>query len=212
MEGNNNNNSNNIKDIKWYTYSFFFGHNKQINNRGIAFSHGDKRWKRTRTAALELLSPQKVDDFIELIIFEADSLTKELINKTKQHGQLYPLTYIQASTLNVILTTTFGTRVNSIDDPLLKEIIHNFELHMYLGGFTYDFSSYLPFLKFLDVIFRKEHTIKKFIDTSFHPLIKRLADQASKNNKDCFYTRLLKMKDEYELVDEDILATVCKYY
>ncbi|CAO3635540.1 unnamed protein product [Cunninghamella blakesleeana] len=178
------------------------------NGRGIIFSNADKKWKRIRTAALELLAPQKVDDFVDLIVDEVDLLIEELLNKTKQHGEIYPLKYLQASTLNVILLTTFGTRVESINDPLLKEITHNFETHMKLGSFTYDYSSYLPFLKFLDIIIRKRHIIKTFIDNSYHPLFKGLADQASKNKKDCFYTRLLKMKEEYGLIDEDILVAV----
>ncbi|CAO3639618.1 unnamed protein product [Cunninghamella echinulata] len=176
--------------------------------RGIAFTNADKKWKQARTAALEILAPRKVDEFAHLVDFEADNLIKQFIELTKQKGQLNPLEYIQSATLNVILQTTFGNRVSSIDDPLSKEILYIVNQHVHYASFSSDISSYLPILSFLDIIFRKERNINHFLKTFYRPCIKKLAKYALENEKDCFYTRLLGMKEQYGLDHEDVLVSV----
>ncbi|KAI9300930.1 cytochrome P450 [Cunninghamella echinulata] len=177
-----------------------------LGGKGIAFSNANNKWKKIRTAALEILSPRKVDDFVELITFEADNLVQQLLCETKKAGQINPIQFIQTATLNVILQTTFANRVTSNQDPLYKEILYNFERHMELASFQSDVSAYFPFLLFLDVVFRKERNMKHFVKTSYQPLIKKLSKEALENNKDCFYTRLLKMKEKYEIDDEDVFV------
>ncbi|KAI9302529.1 cytochrome P450 [Cunninghamella echinulata] len=178
------------------------------NGKGMGFCNAHKKWKSVRTAALDILSPRKVDEFAHLITFEADILIKQFIQLTKQKGQLNPLEYIQSATLNVILQTTFGNRVQSVDDPLSKEILYNVNQHMKFSSYSSDISSYLPALSFLDVLYGKKRRLNHFVKTSYHPCIKKLAKLALDNKKDCFYTRLLELKEQYGLDHEDILVAV----
>lgn len=68
--------------------------------------------------ALSVLAPQRVNEFTDVLLYEADSLVDQLIDRTNSDGQINPITTLQAASLNVILTTAFGQRVKSADDPL----------------------------------------------------------------------------------------------
>lgn len=119
--------------------------------------------------------------------------------------------HLQATTLNVILTTTFGQRVTSIHDPLFIEIVDCIDKHMELSCGTSDLSGFLPILSFLDFLLKNESEMKQFVTESYRPTIRKLAKKATEGDKDCFYKRFLKLKDEYGLDDLDLLITMSKY-
>lgn len=88
--------------------------------RGVSFSNPTKRWKKARTALLEVLAPPRVNGFAEILSYESDCLVEQLLMRTEQQGQLDPLPILNAAAMNVVLTIAYDHRVESVDDPFFK--------------------------------------------------------------------------------------------
>ncbi|CAO3593213.1 unnamed protein product [Absidia cylindrospora] len=174
--------------------------------KGIACANADKRWKKARTAALNVLAPQRVNEFVDLIMMEADNLVDQLLTETKRHGQIDPGTTMNASALNVILTTVFGKRVKSVDDPLFKEIMHFVDLSMKYGEAEGDLSQYMPIFGYLDFIAGKKRVFSDFVSKVRDPLFSRLIQEAAESETDCLIKSFLDLKEEFNLDDKDLIV------
>lgn len=148
-----------------------------------------------------------VSHFSDVHQREADQLVESLIDLTARHGSVNPRRILQRSFVNFILETCFAQHIDSLDDPLFESIVEFVEEAVYLGGLTEDFSSFLPILSFLDVIFRRERRFEHFIKTKRDPLFHRLVRDALESDKDNLFKRLYHMKEEYGLDNDDILVT-----
>ncbi|CAO3589869.1 unnamed protein product [Absidia cylindrospora] len=177
-----------------------------FGGKGIVFTKSDKRWKKTRTAALSVLAPQRVNEFTDVLVYEADSLVQQLLKRTEQDGQVDPLTILQASSLNVILTTCFARRVTSPEDALFKEIMAFVNQGMKMGGAEADLSGFLPILTFVDVLVGKKKMFRDFVANVRDPIFVRLIEEASSGDKDCLIKSFLALKEEYELDDQDLIV------
>ncbi|ORZ14121.1 cytochrome P450 [Absidia repens] len=177
-----------------------------FGGKGIVFTKSDKRWKKTRTAALSVLAPQRVNEFTDVLIYEADSLVQQLLKRTEQDGQVNPLTILQASSLNVILTTCFARRVTSPEDPLFLEIMAFVNQGMKMGGAEADLSGFLPILTFVDVLVGKKKMFRDFVANVRDPIFVKLIEEASSGDKDCLIKSFLALKEEYDLDDQDLIV------
>lgn len=191
----------------------FIGSNlsgRAFNNRGVVFPNPGRRWKKTRTAALDVLAPKNVDRFSDILDYEADSIIETLLEDSAANAGLYPVKYFQAAAMNVVLTTILGKRATSMKDPLFLEVVTAVDKGMKFAGVANDVSSFLPILSIMDFLVRKERNMRNFIKNERDPLYKRLIKEALESDKDCLLKSLYKLKEEYELDDTGILITISK--
>jgi hypothetical protein len=90
------------------------------------FADYGKKWKNAPTAILNILAPKSITGFDEILQKEARNCLNLLMKETKIHGDVNPFSFVRCSSINVILSTGFGTMpgVISPEDPLFKEIEH----------------------------------------------------------------------------------------
>ncbi|KAI9245377.1 cytochrome P450 [Phascolomyces articulosus] len=189
-------------------YQLYTHEHYSIHQRGVAFPNPGKQWKKTRTAALDILAPKNVDKFAPILEFESDFIVKHLLSATLANGSVEVIKPFQAAAMNVVLTTALGKRATSLQDPLFKKIIHTVDTGMKLAGAAEDMSTFLPIVAILDVIFRKERRMREFITTKRNPLFRGLIKEALEGDVDCLVKSLYECKEEYDLDDDAILVTI----
>lgn len=152
-----------------------------------------------------------MDGFEEVLLKEADSCLNQLIEATKKDGDVNPLSYVRCSSVNVILTTGFGVDgCPSPEDPLFKKLEYIINTGIYFSGPVGDISAYLPFLSFLDVIFRKETKMRNFLYNESRPVFDDLVKAARKSDRDNLVKKFDLISEEYEIDDLNINVTMCK--
>ncbi|KAI9309013.1 cytochrome P450 [Cunninghamella echinulata] len=189
-------------------YNPYFTEFYSCGGKGIVFSNTDKRWKRTRGAVASVFTPHKVDEFKDMITQEADQLMDRLLKDSKSLGPIDPSDYYNIVTLNVMLQTTFGKKVSSMEDPFYKEMMAIVEESVQLGRLASDITTLFPFLSFLNVFSKKQQRFHHFTYKIHHPFYKRIIEEAMESNRNCFVRKLYDLKDEYDLDDENIAVTV----
>ncbi|KAI8334344.1 cytochrome P450 [Chlamydoabsidia padenii] len=185
-----------------HTFFEYYSH----QGKGVTSANANKKWKQARIVSLKILAPQRVKELDGLVLKEADNLVNQFITDTGRHGQIDPISYLQSFSLNVILTTNFGKRVTSIEDPLFKEIMHNVELGMKYGEAEGDLSQFLPAVKRLSFLNGKQRIFDDFITNQRDPLIKRLIKEALESDADCLVKNVVALQEEYELDEKDIIV------
>lgn len=175
-------------------------------HRGIVFSNANKRWKKTRAAVLNILAPRRVEEFKDVIVKEADRLIETLLKDTENSGSVNPTDYLNITTMNVILQTTYGKNPITKDDPFYKELISIIVESVQLSKSASDITTILPFLSFFNVFSKKRQFYKQFIDDIHHPFYQKLVDDAVKSDKDSFMKKLVALKDEYDLDNDSIVV------
>lgn len=174
--------------------------------RGIAFIDYDKSWKNARTASLNMLSPKSIDGLHEAIERETEYGVNLLITESHKQGSINPVDYTRLTAINFVLSTVFGIKgIQHIEDPLYKEIVHTMERHVENISAVGDISAYLPILSFLDVIFRKERNLKKFVEKEHRPLYRRLTKMARESDQPNLVKKLDEIKDSLDIDEENIV-------
>ncbi|KAI9491715.1 cytochrome P450 [Zychaea mexicana] len=191
------------RPFQLYTHNYY-----SINQRGVAFPNPGKRWKKTRTAALDILAPKNVDKFSPILHHEADFIVKHLLSATIANGHVEVIKPFQAAAMNVVLTTSLGKRATSLQDPLFQDIIGIVDQGMKWAGAAEDMSTFLPILTFLDVIHRKERRMKDFIEKRRNPLFRRLIKESLEGDAHCLVKSLYECKEEFDLDEDAILVTI----
>ncbi|CAO3623133.1 unnamed protein product [Cunninghamella echinulata] len=176
-------------------------------SRGIACSNANKAWKKARTAALTFLAPRKVDAFSDMVANEAQASIHRILTQSEKYGQFNPMDSFQSTSMNVILTTSFGKHL-SPDDPLFKKIVNAVTESLRLAGTANDISGFLPVLSFLDVIFRKKRNMEHFVNKVHNPIMLDLMKEALESENDSFYKQFYALKDEYDLDEKDLLVSM----
>ncbi|KAG1559465.1 hypothetical protein G6F49_003565 [Rhizopus delemar] len=175
-------------------------------HRGIAFIDYDKSWKNARTASLNMLSPKSIDGLHEAIERETEYGVNLLITESHKQGSINPVDYTRLTAINFVLSTVFGIKgIQHIEDPLYKEIVHTMERHVENISAVGDISAYLPILSFLDVIFRKERNLKKFVEKEHRPLYRRLTKMARESDQPNLVKKLDEIKDSLDIDEENIV-------
>jgi cytochrome P450 len=181
------------------------------NIRGIVFADYGKKWKNARTAVLSILAPKVVDTFAGAMEKEAARTIDVLIEETIKKGAIDPVDSIRCCSMNNILLLAFGTRVESSEDPLFKELVHMAVSGGKFAGPVFDFSAYFPILSFLDIIFRKEHTMREFVKTVTLPIFARLVKIARENDHDSLVKQLDKEREALDIDERNLLVIMGNY-
>lgn len=153
--------------------------------------------------ALKVLGPGKVDRFSHVIESESDLLVESLIRTTREQGSVNPVQLLQLSAVNVILSTCFGTRAQSIDDPLFQDLVQVMVKTVNDVAVDQELGLFLPALSIFS-------NIRQKIDFALNkrdPLLKQLLKIGS-NNKDCLVSKLESLRTDAN----DILVIMCKYF
>ncbi|CAO3645439.1 unnamed protein product [Cunninghamella blakesleeana] len=188
------------------SYNVYFTEYYSCGGKGIVFSNANKRWKKARAAVLNVLSPRKVEEFNDIIVREADRLLETLLKDTEKLGSVDPSDYLNVTTVNIILQTSYGMDPISMDDDIYKEMKKTVSDSIQLSTTASDITTLLPFLSFLNTFSKKKNVYKKFIEEVHHPFYQRLIDGALKKEKDNFTKKLIALKNEYGLDDESIVV------
>ncbi|KAG2230874.1 hypothetical protein INT48_003037 [Thamnidium elegans] len=175
--------------------------------RGIVFADYNKNWKNARTAVLSILAPKSVAGFDKILQQEAENSINQLVEQTKLHGEVYPLSFIRLSSINIILATAFGLPgVSSPEDPFYKELVNMIETGIKFTSVVGDFSAYFPVLSFLDVIFRKERKMTDFVENVSHPMFRRMIKQALAGDQDSLVKKMHLIMEEYEIDERNLVV------
>ncbi|KAI8100202.1 cytochrome P450 [Halteromyces radiatus] len=188
-------------DRSLHTFFDYYSH----GGRGVACSDANKGWKRARTAALSVLAPQRVNQFTNVLMNEANILVKQLLSRSLLDGQVDPAPYVQNAAMNVILTTCFATRINSVDDQLFKDVLGYMHGGMKISGES-DLYRFFPIISVLDVLLGKKRIYRDFIAKVRDPLFTRLVDEAASSDRDSMIKSFLALKEDHGLDDKDIIV------
>ncbi|KAI8139124.1 cytochrome P450 [Fennellomyces sp. T-0311] len=177
--------------------------------RGIVFTEAGKSWRNTRKAVLTIFAPKMVDNFRDVIEKEVDYLVDNLRESSNATTNVDPVKYLQLASLNLILTTCFAKRAESIDDELFTTIVKYVEDSVVSNSPMNDVSAFIPALKVLDLFTsRKKNAEGQRLLDIRERVFKTLIKQARESDKKCFIKTLDEIKDELELDDDDILVTM----
>ncbi|KAG1442411.1 hypothetical protein G6F56_011071 [Rhizopus delemar] len=137
--------------------------------------HGEgnsKLWKKTRNATHSVLSPKMVDSLHDIVSRETEyGVQLMLKDAMKTTEGINPLAYTRLTALNIILATVYGIPgAPDVHDPFYNRVLKNLEKNAELISIGSDISAYFPILSFLDVIFRKEAKMKRFVKEESRPL------------------------------------------
>ncbi|KAI8139126.1 cytochrome P450 [Fennellomyces sp. T-0311] len=172
--------------------------------RGIVIAKSGKKWKNSRTLALDILAPKIVDRFTEMIIKETDTAADTLIKLTQTQGSADPLKVLQLATMNVIMITCFGDRLASTDDPMFRTLVGLAERTLTYAGFLGDIGAFFPALKWVQVLTGRKKMLQQFVTEYRDIPFKKLIKDARENDKDCLVKTIDTMKDQLELDEKDI--------
>lgn len=145
-----------------------------------------------------------------MVAREAQASIHRILTQSEKYGQFNPMDSFQSTSMNVILSTSFGKHL-SPDDPLFKKIVNVVTESLRLAGTANDISGFLPILSFLDVIFRKKRNMEHFVNKVHNPVMLDLMKEALESEEDSFYKQFYALKDEYDLDEKDLLVSMCKF-
>ncbi|OGM39872.1 hypothetical protein ABOM_011821 [Aspergillus bombycis] len=119
-----------------------------------AFTIGTSPWdqscKLRRKAAALTLNNSAVHRYVPAISREINDALHEILVDTHHSEQgIQPKLYLKKFVLNVSLTCSFGTRISTVRDALLKEIVDVEEALTRYRSHTNNLQDYLPFLRWI---------------------------------------------------------------
>ncbi|KAI9276734.1 cytochrome P450 [Phascolomyces articulosus] len=180
-----------------------------LNERGLVFTHPDKRWKRCRAIAQALLTPKAIASKTDMINFEAIQTIELLLADTRKHGYTNVFKLMQLGTLNIIMQTCLGIRAKTLDDPLGKTMIDYIDTSIRFSAPEQDLQTFFPGLsKLIRTFTDNEDEMKNFIFEKRNPYFQRLIKNALSNKPDCFIKEIYKLKEANDLEDDDILVFI----
>ncbi|KAG2228137.1 hypothetical protein INT45_009183 [Circinella minor] len=187
----------------------YAGKHHSINQRGIAFPNADKRWKKTRTAALDVLAPKNIKKFAPILERESDFIVEHLLKTTEEKGSIDVVKPLQFATMNFLFVTCLGKRATSVNDPMFVEVIGIIDINMKMCGVAEDTAWFLPILSLVDTVTGKEAKQKAFIRERRNPTFRRLIKEALERDEDSLVKNLYALKDENNMLDDDgIMVTI----
>ncbi|KAI8971214.1 cytochrome P450 [Pilobolus umbonatus] len=161
-----------------------YSHNgsSKKNYRGIIIAPYGPSWKKSRTAALSILAPNKLKIYAGSFDKASDSLVERLIYHSEKEGGILPRPHLEFNTLNFISMSLFGKLYDSMEDPEFIEVANVPRLMAQLLDKRQDISTVLPILSPLKLFNDAGANMKRFVDDIRDPLLLRLIDAAVKRD------------------------------
>ncbi|KAI7852764.1 cytochrome P450 [Circinella umbellata] len=179
-----------------------------MGGKGVIFTDANKSWRNTRKAALTILAPKMVDTFRDVIEQEVEYLVENLVTNSDPFSGVNPIKYLQLASLNLILTTCYAKRAQSIDDDLFKKIVKYVEDCVVYGSPANDLSTFVPIMKFLDLFNggKRKAEGERLLAFRRNTVRDNLIKEARASSEKCFINTLYEIKNEHDLDDDDILV------
>ncbi|KAI9477137.1 cytochrome P450 [Zychaea mexicana] len=185
--------------------SHTFSHNIYgVGGRGVVIAKAGKKWKDSRTLALDILAPKFVDQFADVISKETEIAAETLIKATQTAGSINPLKTLQLATLNVIMLTCFAERLPSTDDSMFRTLVDLAERTLKYAGLLGDIGAFFPSLKWIDKLSGRQGKLKAFVKEFRDEPLGILIERARKTPKDCLVKTIDNMKEKLHLDELDV--------
>ncbi|KAI7852761.1 cytochrome P450 [Circinella umbellata] len=175
-----------------------------VGGRGVVIAKSGKKWKNSRTLALDILAPKFVDHFDLDIAKETEYAAKILMETTAEKGSINPLKTLQLATMNVITVTSFGERFLTTDDPMFRTLVDLAERTLIYSGIMGDTGAFFPKLGWIDIVSGRRRKLRSFVKEYRDKPLAILIDKARNGTSDCLVKTIDTMKDKYELDELDI--------
>ncbi|MCJ1481278.1 hypothetical protein MMC06_001435 [Schaereria dolodes] len=176
----------------------------------IGTSPWDESCKRRRKAAATALNRPAVQTYMPIIDLESNVSIKELLADSK-NGQvdIDPNPYFQRFALNTSLTLNYGIRIDgSIDNELLKEIVHVERKVSNLRSTSNNWQDYVPLLRLWPSKSNEAGEYRTRRDKYLTLLLNMLKDKIAKGkDKPCITGNVL--KDPEAVLSEAEIKSIC---
>ncbi|KAI9315375.1 cytochrome P450 [Dichotomocladium elegans] len=176
------------------------------DGRGLMTAPVGKRWKNARMMAHSILSPRAVQHFEASIREEMRVAAKVLGTTSRDAGSVDPIEIYQLASMNIILSTCFGAdRLDSIDHPTFKTIIHFITNAVKITGILGDIGVLFPFLKWIDVVLNRRKRLEALVRDYRDAPLKELICSARKSERPSLVKSMDELKEQLNMDELDIV-------
>jgi len=176
----------------------------------IGTSPWDESCKRRRKAAATALNRPAVQSYMPIIDLESNVSIKELL-KDSCNGEkdIDPNPYFQRFALNTSLTLNYGIRIDgSIDNELLKEIVHVERAVSNLRSTSNNWQDYIPLMRLWPSRNHEAGQYRARRDKYMDLLLEKLKEKIEKGqDKPCITGNVL--KDPEAKLNEVEIKSIC---
>ncbi|KAI9274021.1 cytochrome P450 [Helicostylum pulchrum] len=146
--------------------------------KGVSFSQPNGRWKVTRSAILNLLSPKYIEKHIPTISSGSRKLVSDFIECTMREGGVNPYKYAQLFGMNNIFGALFGRTFPSVEDPEFIKLLHLAETITTCLALENDLPNYFPILSVYEYFFKSQDEQKRFLENEYYPFFRKFVKEA----------------------------------
>ncbi|CEP19492.1 hypothetical protein [Parasitella parasitica] len=130
--------------------------------KNIAFAQPGKIWQRNRAAALSILQPKQIENYLPSIRRESLNLAQRLLDYTERDGGVDPFKHVELNFINVILGHGFGKTYDCVEDEEFIEVSQIVEDSIRYLAIELDITNFLPqFTKYGFLVDRKLQEIQE---------------------------------------------------
>jgi phenylacetate 2-hydroxylase len=179
----------------------------------IGSSPWDDSCKRKRRAAATALNRPAVQSYVPIMDRETLSLVEDIYRDSDRGArEINPYAYLQRFALNISLVVNYGSRLESVGDAMLREII---EVETYVANFrsvSGQMSDYVPALRYLPSLetnnARHGADVRARRDRYMHALLQDLQGRMEKGTDiPCITGNIL--RDPDAKLDDLELSSIC---
>ncbi|KAJ8094055.1 hypothetical protein PM082_009945 [Marasmius tenuissimus] len=195
----------------------FLKSKKIFVGRGITATPYNDRWRKHRRLASTSLVARAVDGYTHVLDYEATILMKELL-KHSGNGTLpiNPQPHAGRCSLNNMLTVGFGTRTETIDDPLVQKALKLSREFMNCTGPVSNLTDFVPVLQNIghwNYMIKRGETLHKALVETYGGMILDLEKRMKAGEKvqDCLVKYLIEVQEEEGLDHLDMAIMVSAF-
>ncbi|KAL5518465.1 hypothetical protein ACEPAH_147 [Sanghuangporus vaninii] len=174
--------------------------------RGITATPYNDRWRKHRKIATTWLNQRAVDEYTHILDYEATILLKELLRAG--NNPINPQPHAGRCSLNNMLTIVFGTRTETINDPLVKQALRLSREFMNCTGPVSNLVDFITPLQWIatSVRSRGRNLHEGLVDT-YGGMIRVIESRISAGEKvpDCLAKTMLELRHSEGLDDLDMV-------
>ncbi|KAI9016367.1 cytochrome P450 [Phycomyces nitens] len=173
--------------------------------RGISFTDTSKKWKKSRKLAQSMLSPENIDKLTTDIESVIDIAVDCFLQASDRDGAVDPFPFIKMCTFSVMLKTFFGKTIESLENPLLQDIIYMADGIVKYISPEQDIGSFLPLFSWINRFSSQRKEMTAISELRNNTLL-RLVKEAVEGDADCLVKRVHGLKESYGLDDDDLIS------
>lgn len=189
-------------------WKYFMKNHTILRGGGITASGYNDTWRKHRRIAMWLLTPKAIEEYTNVLDYEAHMLVRSLYNETKQ-GQvpINPAKLAGRYILNNMLTIIFGTRTYSASDPLVQKVLHlGTEFMQLTGPWSNAIDFYEPLQKIYTPIRSRGRKLHDDFIEVHGPMITKVKERmdAGDDVSNCLVKTLIESREVEKLSWEDM--------